>query len=171
MTSRAKRFLLSAGAVAMAVAMAGASVGAQNQNTNSGQSPFRGRGMGPGGPGGMAGPFGGPLAMFLGRAADRLGLTDAQRSQLKSIAEAHKSELQSLMQQMATARRALLTAQINGQSDDQIQQLWPAVANAESQIVLAETHIIAQAMQVLTPDQQTQLKQFVQAGPGGRGRQ
>ena len=170
MTSRAKRFFLSAGAVAMAVAMAGASVGAQNQNTNSGQPPFRGRGMGPGGPG-KAGPFGGPLGMFLGRAADRLGLTDAQRSQLKSIADTHKSELQSLMQQMATARRALLTAQINGQSDDQIQQLWPAVANAESQIVLAETHIIAQAMQVLTPDQQTQLKQFVQSGPGGRGRQ
>ena len=47
MTSRAKRFFLSAGAVAMAVAMAGASVGAQNQNTNSGQPPFRGRGMGP----------------------------------------------------------------------------------------------------------------------------
>ena len=169
MTSHAKRFWLSAGAVAMAVAIAGASVGAQNQNTNSGQPPFRGRGMGPGGPG-MPGPFG-PLGMFLGRAADRLGLTDAQRAQLKSIADAHKSELQSLMQQLATARRAVLTAQINGQSDDQIQQLWPAVASAESQIVLAETHIIAQAMQVLTPDQQTQLKQVVQSGPGGRGRQ
>jgi Spy/CpxP family protein refolding chaperone len=125
--------------------------------------------MGRGGPG-MAGP-GGPFGLLLGRAADRLGLTDAQKSQIKSIAESHKGDMQSVMQQIGQARRTLLLAQLDGQSDDQIRQLSAQVAQAEANAAVGEAHVLAEAMQVLTSDQQAQIKQMVQSGPRGRGRQ
>src|SRR5262249_307937 len=150
---------------AMLVAAAGVHLSAQN--TNPGPPPFRGRGMGPGGPG--FGP--GPLEMLLGRGAERLGLSEAQTSQIKSIAQSHKSQGQSLMKNVGDARRALITAQINGQPDDQIRQLSSAVGSAETEMAVVQAHIAAQLMQVLTPDQQAQLKQmverFAQRGPGG----
>jgi len=163
MTLHMKRLLLGAAAIVMTVAVAGTYVTAQN--TNADHPPFRGRGMmGPGGPGG------GPLQMLLGRGAARLGLTDAQQSQIKSIGDAPKPDMQSLMKQVGDARHALLVAQLNAQSDDQIRQLWSRVADAESQMTVAETHVIAEAMQVLTPDQQSKLKQMVSEGPRARGR-
>ena len=164
-----KHVLLAAGAIVVAVAVgAGVTVLAQNQNTNPDRRPFRGGMMGPGGPG-MPGP-GGPLAMLLGRGADRLGLTDAQKSQIKSIAESHKGDMQAVMQQVGPARRALLLAQLEGQTDDQIRQLSGKVAEAEANAAVAQGHVIAEVMQVLTPDQQAQVKQMVQNGPRGRGR-
>src|SRR5262249_36999959 len=146
---------------------AGAYVTAQDQNTSPSPPPFRSRGVGPGGPG-MPGPAG-PLGLLLGRGGERLGLSDAQQSQLKSIFDAHKSDMQAVMKQVGDARHALVVAQINGQSDDQIRQLWTGVSDAESQMAVAQAHIIAEAMQVLSADQQTQLKQLVtQGGPLGR---
>lgn len=162
-----KSLLLGAGALMLALGVGAAALSAQN--TNPPARSFQGRGMGPGGPG-MAGGPGGPLGMFLGRAAERLGLTDAQQSQIKSIADSHKNDVEALMKQVGDARRTLLTAQINGQADDQIRQLSAQVAQAEANAAVAETHIISEVMQVLTADQQTQVKNMVQNGPrmGGR---
>jgi len=175
MTFHRNSVVLGAGALiftlAMLVIAAGVHVSAQN--TNPGPPPFRGRGMmGPGEPGG---PGLGPLAMLLGRGAERLGLSDAQTSQIKSIAESHKTEIQTLMKAVRDARVALITAQINGQTDDQIRQLSTAVGTAETEMAVAQAHIAAQVMQLLTADQQAQVKQlvaqFAQRGPGGpRGR-
>jgi Spy/CpxP family protein refolding chaperone len=166
MTFRMKPILLGAGALMLAVGVGITAVSAQNTNPQA--PPLHDRGMGPMGGPGMAGPFG--LGMFLGRAAERLGLTDAQQSQIKSIAESHKTDMQAVMKQVADARRTLLLAQINGQTDDQIRQLSAQVAQAEANAAVAEAHAIADVMQVLTADQQAQVKQFVQNGPrfGGR---
>jgi len=156
--------------LAMLAIAAGVHVSAQN--TNPGPPPFRGRGaMGPGGHFAPGGPGLGPLEMLLGHAAERLGLSDAQTSQIKSIAESHKTEIQALMKAIGDARRALITAQINAQSDDQIRQLSTAVGTAETEMAVAQAHIAAQVMQLLTADQQAQVKQMVaqfgQRGPGG----
>ena len=161
-----KSFLLGAGALMLAIGLGAAST-LSAQNTNPAPPAFHGRGMGPG----MGGP-GGPLGMFLGRGAKQLGLSDAQQSQIKSIADSSKTDMQGVMKQAGDARRALLLAQVNGQTDDQIRQLSAQVAQAESNVAVAETHLIAQVMQVLTPDQQAQVKQFAQNPPrtGGRGR-
>ena len=159
--------LLGAGALILALGLGATALSAQNTNPQ-GRS-FQGRGMGPGGPGMSGGP-GGPLGMFLGRAAERLGLTDAQQAQIKSIADSHKSDLEALMKQAGEARRTLLTAQITGQTDDQIRQLSAQLAQVEATTAVAEAHIIAEVMQVLTADQQAQVKQFAQSGPRGRGR-
>jgi Spy/CpxP family protein refolding chaperone len=168
MTLHRNSVVLGAGALIFTLAMLAIAAGVHlsAQNTNPGPPPFRGRGMmGPGGPGL------GPLEMLLGRAAERLGLSDAQTSQIKSIAESHKTEVQALMKAVGDARRALVTAQINAQSDDQIRQLSTAVGAAETEMAVAQAHIAAQVMQLLTADQQAQVKQMVaqfgQRGPGG----
>jgi Spy/CpxP family protein refolding chaperone len=164
---------LALGAAALIVALGiGAAATVSAQNTNAAPPPFHGRGFGAGGPRMPGGP-GGPLAMFLGRAAERLGLSDAQQSQIKSIAESHKADMQSVMKQVADARRTLLGAQVNGQTDEQIRQLSGQVAQAEANAAVAEAHVIAEVMQVLTPDQQAQVKTMIQNGPrmgGRRGR-
>ena len=158
------KHIFGVGALALALGVAAAAA-VSAQNTNPGPPPFHGRGMGPGGPGMMGG---GPLALFLGRAAERLGLTDAQQSQIKSIAESHKSDMQSVMKQVADARHTLLLAQVNGQTDDQVRQLSAQVAQAEANAAVAEAHVIAEAMQVLTADQQAQVKTMVQNGRRGK---
>ena len=164
MTFRMKP-VLGAGTLLIAIGLGAAAVSAQN--TNPQPPPFHGRGMGFGGPG-MPGPM---LEMFLGRAAERLGLTDVQKSQIKGIADAHKDEIQTALKAVGDARRTLLAAQVNGgQSDDQIRQLSANVAKAEATAAVLESHVIAEAMQVLNADQQAQVKQFVQSGPHGRGR-
>jgi len=159
-----KSLLLGAGALMLAIGLGATATSAQN--TNPAAPPFHGRGMGAGGPG----MPGGPLAMFLGRGGERLGLSDAQQSQIKSIGDSHRTDMQTVMQQVGDARRQLLQAQINGQTDDQIRQLSGQVAQAEANAAVAEAHLIAEVMQTLTPDQQAQVKQFVQSGPRGRGR-
>ena len=151
----------------LAVLALAAVVHVSAQNTSTQPPPFRGRGMmmGRGGPGG---PGFGPLGMLLGPGAERLGLSDAQKDQIKSIAESHKTEMQGLMKSVGDARHALVTAQINGQPDDQIRQLSGAVGAAETEMAVAQAHIAAQLMQVLTTDQQSQIKQMV-AQRGRRG--
>ncbi|HZR23849.1 MAG TPA: periplasmic heavy metal sensor [Vicinamibacterales bacterium] len=167
MTIHRKRFLVGAGALVLAFGVAGSSY-VSAQNTNPDRPAFRGGRMGPGGPG----MPGGPLEMLLGRGAERLGLSDAQQSQIKSILDSHKTEVQGLMKQVADARHALVAAQVSGQTDDQILQLWSNVSQAEGRMAVAQAHVIAEAMQVLTADQQAQVKQIVTNGPpqGRRGR-
>src|SRR5262245_1799857 len=121
-----KSLLLGAGALMLALGVGAAALSAQN--TNQPAHSFQGRGIGPGGPG----MPGGPLGMFLGRAAERLGLSDAQQSQIKSIADSHKNDMQALMKQVGDARHALVTAQVGGQADEQIRQLSAQVAQAEA---------------------------------------
>jgi Spy/CpxP family protein refolding chaperone len=162
------RRIAQAALVLLVTAGAGTASHLYAQNTNPGPPPFMGRGMiGPGGPMG-------PLEMLLGRAAERLGLTDAQTSQIKAIADAHRTEIETLMRNVGSARRALIAAQLNGQSDDQIRQLSAGVAAAEADMAVAHAHIAAEVMQLLTPEQQTQVKQFVaqigERGPRGHGR-
>jgi Spy/CpxP family protein refolding chaperone len=165
MTFRLPSLTLGAAALILATGLGAAALSAQN--TPQAPTPPHGRGqMGPGGPG-MAG---GPLAMFLGRAGEQLGLTDVQKQQIKSIADAHKNDMQPVMKSVGDARRALLTAQVNGAGDDQVLAASAQVAKAEAAAAVAEAHIIAEVMQVLNADQQAQVKQFAQNPPPfGRG--
>ena len=85
MTGMTKRFGLVVGAAVVALGLTSVYVSAQN--SSGGPGPFMGHGRGgPGGPGG--GPMGvlGPLGRMV---MDRLNLTDAQRSQVKSVIQAH----------------------------------------------------------------------------------
>src|SRR6185295_3858964 len=85
MTATVKHIALGVGAGILALGVsAGVFVHAQDQNTNEPRHGFMGRGMGHGGPGGPMG-----MLPMLGR---QLDLTDAQKAQVKTIADSHKED-------------------------------------------------------------------------------
>jgi len=179
MTALVKRLALTLGAGLVAVGLsAGAYVHAQDQNTNQPPRPFRGRGGpgGPGGPGGFGGP-GGPMGM-LPMLGPQLGLTDAQRDQIKTIADSHKDDWKGLADRARNARLALEDAITADKLDDAaIRQKAADAAAVEADLAVARAHAYGEVVQILTADQkaqlkslQTQMKQRMADGPSRRGR-
>ena len=129
-----------AGALVAGVLLVGtvAEVAAQD---GRGRPGFSRRGGGPGGLG-LLGPGGAGL--------DGANLTEAQKEQVKSIAEAHRDEMRGLLDRQADARRALAASVERGQVDD-------AAANdvgaASGALALAEARMRVEVLQVLSPEQ------------------
>ena len=115
-------------------------------------APVQGRqGVGPGR------RLGRPL--LLGAAARRLGLTDAQKDQLRAVAQSRRDEWRTLGDRMRIARRALAQATSANPIDEAaIRQRSADVAAVAADIAVARARARAEMMQVLTPEQQTQLE-------------
>jgi Spy/CpxP family protein refolding chaperone len=162
-----KRMGLGVGAGLLALGVA-AGVYASAQNTNPDPRPFSGRGlglrgpMGPGGPGGRGGPMGpgGPLGM-LRMLGPRLGLTDAQKDQVKSVAESHREEWKALADRTLTAHQALHDA-VTAETVDEalIRQRSADVAAVEADLAVAQARAHAEVWQILTPEQRSQAAAF-----------
>jgi len=173
MTNRMRQLGLAASAVLMALGLAaGVLTAAQNQNTNQTPPAFSGRmGPRPGGPLGL--PFG-PMGL-IGPIANRLGLSDAQKDQLKGIMDAHHDEFTSLADRAAAAHKALeqviMTDPVN---DAAVQQASEGVAAVQSEMAVASAHVRAEIFQILTEEQKGTLKQLIanrdQRPRHGRGR-
>ena len=158
MTATVKRLTLGLGAGLIALtALAGAFVHAQDQDANAQQRPFRGRGPGgPDGPG-FRGP-GGPMGM-LPRLGPDVALTDAQRDQIKAIAESHKDDWKALADRARTAHKALneaVTAEpIN---EALIRQKSSEVAAVDADMAVARARAHAEVFQILTADQKEKVR-------------
>ena len=89
------------------------------------------------------------------RAAQQLGLTSDQRSELASSFEAGKEERAALDKALQDARRALADSLANGQTflDSEIENLTSANAKVQE----SEVKLWAKLYAVLTPDQQRRL--------------
>jgi len=170
-----KRLGLGIGASLLAFGVS-AGVYASAQNTNPGGPPFSGRGpMGRGGPGGPGGPIG--ILRMLG---SELGLTDAQKDQVKTIAQAHRDEQKALGDRARTAREALHAA-ITAETVDEalIRQRSADVAAVEADLAVAQARMHAEVWQILTPEQKSKAAEFQASvqermkqrpnGPRGRG--
>jgi periplasmic protein CpxP/Spy len=167
-----KRILLGVGASLVALGLS-AGLYASARNTSQGPPPFSGRGMGPGG----RGP-GGPMGMLpmLGR---ELGITDAQKEQIKNIAQSHRDEWKALADRARAAHGALNESVTSGTVDEAlIRQRSAAVAAVEADMAVARARTHAEVFQLLTPDQQakarelrTQMQERMKqrGGPRGRG--
>ena len=166
MPSTVNRITLGAVAGLLALGLGtGAFVHAQDQTTDGTHRPFRG---GPGGPGRFGGP-GGPMGMLpmLGR---EMNLTDAQRDQIKAIADSHKDEWKAIVDREWTAREALNAAiTADTVNDALVRQKSAEVAAVEADAAVARAHTYAEVVQILTADQKAQLKQM-QARMRERGR-
>lgn len=97
--------------------------------------------------------FGRGLAM----AAWQLDLTQAQRSQIRTIAKSDREGVHPLLQQLASEESQMQTATQNGNFD---QQKVTAIANEQSrtiaQLIVAKEHFVSQVYNnVLTPAQRT----------------
>lgn len=102
---------------------------------------------------GLYGRPGGGLAML----AWQLNLSQAQRTQIKSIVKADRQEARPLIQQLASEESQMQAATQNGDFD---QQKVTAIANEQSQsiaqLIVAKEKFFSQVYsQVLTPDQRT----------------
>jgi protein CpxP len=177
-----KRLGLGIGASLLAFGVS-AGVYASAQNTNPDGGPFSGprmgqRGpMGPGGPGGRGGPMGpgGPMGM-LRMLGPELGLTDAQKDQVKNIVQSHRDEQKALGDRARTAHQALQAA-ITAESVDEalIRQRSADVAAVDADMAVADARVHAEVWQILTPEQKAKAKEFqakagerMKQGPGGR---
>ena len=163
MTTVSKRIALAAGAALIAIGIS-AGVRASAQNTNQDPGSFSQPRMGPPGrpgPGGFFGPgLEGPLGM-LRMLGPRLNLTEAQREQLKSIAETNKDEWKALADRARAAHEALTEAVMAETVDEALIRAKAAdVAAVDADLAVASAHARAQAWQILTPEQQAQAKQF-----------
>ncbi len=159
MTDKVRRFGLGIGATVMAIGLA-AAVFASPQNTPGPGGPMGPRGGRMGGPmtGGPMGPGGfGDLRMLAGR----LGLSDEQKTQVKSILESHRADFKALADRAFQAHQAL-NAAVRADTVDEgaIRSASAAVAAVEADMAVARARTRAEVFQVLTPDQQTQAKQL-----------
>jgi protein CpxP len=99
----------------------------------------------------------GMLPMF-GR---QIGLTDAQRDQVKSIADSHKDEWKALFDRARTAHEALNDAIIADTIDEaSIRQKSAEVAAIDADLAVARAHAHAEVFQILTADQKAQVKKM-----------
>jgi Spy/CpxP family protein refolding chaperone len=112
-----------------------------------------------------AGPPRGPAAARVARAAfARLGLTDQQKQQLRTVREQYRPSIGSLRAQ-AQADRAALRAAMTAQTPDP-----SAVGNAALKLRQDRESLRAQmksmrgaVLEVLTPEQRAQLKGYMEA--------
>ena len=160
MTATVKRMTLGfgAGLIALTAVAGGVFVQAQDQDPHSRAREYRGRGPGgPDGPGRFRGP-GGPMGM-LPMLGPELGLTDAQRDQVKAIAESHKTDWRALADRARTAHIALNEAVTTAPIDEAlIRQRSSEVAAVDADMAVTRARAYAEVFQMLTPEQKEKVK-------------
>jgi protein CpxP len=94
---------------------------------------------------------------FFGKA---LNLTDDQKTQMKAIMEKERPTMKPLHQQERTIDQQLQQYGEGNFDAAKVQALAAQKAQIQVQLTVAETRIHSQMYQLLTPDQQAQLKQM-----------
>ena len=117
------------------------------------------QGPGPGGPGveRPRGPRGGGRGVDFGLRG--VQLTDAQREQVRSIMQSHRTELDNARKGLGDAHRAFAEATRNATTDEAaVRTRATAVANAMAEEAILRAKIRAEVHALLTPEQQEELK-------------
>jgi Spy/CpxP family protein refolding chaperone len=109
-------------------------------------------------------PMHGPGAMMgehmLNYFTKALNLTEDQQTQAKTILNNSKSTFKALMQRQREIDQQLHSQAEGSYDAKQVQTLAAQKAQIQSQLTIAETELHHQLYQLLTTDQQTQLKQL-----------
>jgi periplasmic protein CpxP/Spy len=120
-----------------------------------------GRGGPPGGPGGFGGP-GGPFPILR-----ELGLSDAQREQIRTISQAQRGDANSPQRRLGDLNKQLHLA-ILAETPDvaKIDELKGTIAAATAEELTARIDLQTRIAQVLTPEQRAQAREaLAKAGP------
>jgi len=109
-------------------------------------------------------PMHGPGAMMgehmLNYFTKALNLTEDQQTQAKTILNNAQPTMKALMQQQHQIDQQLRNQAQGNYDAKQVQTLAAQKAQIQSQMTITETQLHHQLYQLLTPDQQTQLKQI-----------
>ena len=141
------RFLVAALAMLLGTAV----VNAQTADSSSAPSPHE-HGMGMG----MEGHEGHMMGFF----AKYLDLTDAQRTQMKAVMQKEHATMKPLMQQVHQLDQQLRQYVEGTYDDPKVQALVSQQAQSLVQMKVQETRVHNELYQLLTPDQQTKMKDF-----------
>ena len=102
------------------------------------------------------GPFGPPPPFMLEKIADELGLSEAQRTQIKQIMEAEKAKIQPLMETARQTHEQLKDLGTDGAfNEEQVTQLANRQAETTRQLIVEKERTKAAIFAVLTPEQRT----------------
>jgi Spy/CpxP family protein refolding chaperone len=116
------------------------------------------------GPGHHGPDGGGPL--------HALGLTDAQKEQVKAIHEAERTKIEPYLKQLEDARTALKEATAKGQFDEtKVRAIAATQSQAQIELTVSRARTEAAVYKILTPEQQAKVEQLhAQHKPeGGHG--
>jgi Spy/CpxP family protein refolding chaperone len=100
--------------------------------------------------------------------AAQLNLTDAQKSQMKSIFDEARQSSQPVRQQLKQTRESLQAA-IKAGNSEQIQQLSATQGTEMGQLTAIRSSAHAKMFQILTPEQQQKLSTLQAARHARRG--
>ena len=91
-----------------------------------------------------------------------LNLTDAQRQQIRTIADSHRDEWKAFADRARPVHDALRQAITGGTVDDALIRAKSAdLAAIEADMNVARAHVGAEVAQVLTADQKAKLKEIL----------
>ena len=96
----------------------------------------------------------------MGFFAKQLNLTDEQRTQMKAILQKERPNIEPLMRQQHEIDLQLRQFAEGTFDAEKVQGLAAQKAQVQSQLTVAETRIHGELYQMLTPEQQSQLKQL-----------
>jgi Spy/CpxP family protein refolding chaperone len=94
----------------------------------------------------------------MGFFAKSLNLTDDQKAQMKTIMQKEHASMKPLMQQMKQTHEALRQYEQGTFDEAKVRVLAAQQAQAHIEMTVAQTRIHNEMFQLLTPEQQTQLK-------------
>ena len=98
---------------------------------------------------------------LLGRMGDYLELTDAQRTQMKSIMAKEKGTMRPLMQQLAYGNQQMRQLEEASTFDEaKVRALATQQSQTLTELMVQKARIKSEMVQVLTPDQKTKLTAF-----------
>ena len=104
--------------------------------------------------------------------ASQLNLSDAQKDQIKAIAQSHRDEWQSLADHVGTARRGLRAAITSGTFDEAlVRDESAALGQAEADVAVASARAFGEVFQILTQEQQAKLRSLQAEGQRRRGQE
>jgi len=103
--------------------------------------------------------FGGPM---MGMFGDALGLSDAQRTQIKEIYESAKPTIEPLWQQEKQSHKAMMQLITSGNFDEaKAQAIIAQSSQAREQLEMQHAILGAKAYQVLTADQKAKFNDML----------
>jgi Spy/CpxP family protein refolding chaperone len=101
--------------------------------------------------------MGGPMMGFFGK---YLNLTDDQRAQMKAVMQKEHATLKPLMQQLHQMDQQLKQYGEGTYDEAKVQALVAQQSQTLVQLKVEETRIHSELFQLLTPDQQSKMKEF-----------
>src|SRR5205823_2121290 len=98
---------------------------------------------------------------ILGPGFQRLNLSDAQQTRVKEILDSHRDEMRALGEKARAAHQALEAATTGPTFDESTVRTKAAdVASIDADLAVMRARAYTEVYQILTPDQQKELKQF-----------